>query len=61
LLLKLREALGRHPKPIRPVALTGCVQYSLIATGIAMAIIATVYGIGPKLNTTFSSVATQLK
>jgi pilus assembly protein Flp/PilA len=37
------------------------IEYSLIATGIAMAIIATVYGIGPKLNTTFSSVSTQLK
>ena len=31
------------------------IEYSLIASGIALAIIATVYGIGPKLNTTFSS------
>ena len=36
------------------------VEYSLIANGIALAIIATVYGIGPKLNTIFSSVSTQL-
>lgn len=36
------------------------IEYSLIASGIALAIIATVYGIGPKLNTTFSSVSTQL-
>jgi len=27
------------------------IEYSLIASGIALAIIATVYGIGPKLNT----------
>jgi pilus assembly protein Flp/PilA len=31
------------------------IEYSLIASGIALAIIATVYGIGPKLNTIFSS------
>lgn len=37
------------------------IEYSLIAGGIALAIIATVYGIGPKLNSTFSSVSTQLK
>ncbi len=36
------------------------IEYSLIASGIALTIIATVYGIGPKLNTTFSSVSTQL-
>ena len=36
------------------------IEYSLIATGIALAIIATVYGIGPKLNTIFSSVSMQL-
>ncbi len=36
------------------------IEYSLIASGIALAIIATVYGIGPKLNTIFSSVSTQL-
>ena len=36
------------------------IEYS-IAGGIALAIIATVYSIGPKLNSTFSSVSTQLK
>ena len=36
------------------------IEYSLIASGIALAIIATVYGIGPKLSTIFSSVSTQL-
>ena len=37
------------------------IEYSLIAGAIALAIIATVKGIGPKLNTTFSSVSSQLK
>ncbi len=37
------------------------IEYSLIAGGIALAIIATVKGIGPKLNTTFSSISSQLK
>jgi pilus assembly protein Flp/PilA len=37
------------------------IEYSIIAGGIAVAIIVTVYGIGPKLNTTFSSVSSQLK
>jgi pilus assembly protein Flp/PilA len=36
------------------------IEYSLLAAGISLAIIATVYGIGPKLNTIFSSVSTQL-
>jgi len=36
-------------------------EYGLIAAGIAVAIIAVVQGIGSKLNTSFSSVATQLK
>jgi len=37
------------------------IEYSLIAGGIALAIIATVKGMGPKLNTTFSSISSQLK
>ena len=37
------------------------IEYAIIAGGIATAIIATVYSIGAKLNTTFSSVSTQLK
>ncbi len=36
------------------------IEYSLIASGIALAIIVTVYTTGPKLNTIFSSVSTQL-
>ena len=37
------------------------IEYGLIAAGISVAIIATVNGIGTKLNTTFTSISTQLK
>jgi len=37
------------------------IEYALIAAGIAVAIITAVKGIGAKLNTTFSSISTQLK
>ena len=37
------------------------IEYSIISSGIALAIIAAVYGIGPKLNTKFTSISTQLK
>ena len=37
------------------------IEYGLIAAGISVAIIAVVNGIGSKLNTTFSSITTQLK
>jgi len=37
------------------------IEYALIAAGISLAIIAVVQGIGPKLNTTFASVSTQLR
>jgi pilus assembly protein Flp/PilA len=37
------------------------IEYGLIAAGIAVAIIVTVKGIGPKLNTTFTSISSQLK
>jgi pilus assembly protein Flp/PilA len=36
------------------------IEYALIAAGIALAIITAVKGVGTKLNTTFSSVSTQL-
>ena len=32
------------------------IEYGLIAAGISVAIIATVYGLGTKLNSTFTSV-----
>ena len=37
------------------------IEYGLIAAGISVAIIAVVNGVGSKLNTTFSSISTQLK
>ena len=37
------------------------IEYALIACGIALAIIVTVQGIGPQLNTKFSSINTSLK
>jgi pilus assembly protein Flp/PilA len=37
------------------------IEYGLIVAGIAIAIITAVKGVGTKLNTTFSSVSTQLK
>jgi pilus assembly protein Flp/PilA len=37
------------------------IEYGLIAAGIAVAIIATVKGLGSSLNTTFTSVSTALK
>ena len=37
------------------------IEYGLIAAGIAVAIITAVKGIGTKLNTTFSSISTQLR
>jgi pilus assembly protein Flp/PilA len=37
------------------------IEYALIAAGIAIAIITAVKNIGTKLNTTFSSISSQLK
>jgi pilus assembly protein Flp/PilA len=37
------------------------IEYGLIAAGVAVAIIATVQGLGTNLKNTFSSVATALK
>jgi pilus assembly protein Flp/PilA len=37
------------------------IEYGLIAAGIALAIIPVIKGVGTKLNTTFSSISTQLK
>jgi pilus assembly protein Flp/PilA len=37
------------------------IEYGLIAAGISVAIIAVVNGLGSKLNTSFTSVSTQLK
>jgi pilus assembly protein Flp/PilA len=37
------------------------VEYGLIAAGISVSIIAVLQGLGPKLNTTFQSVAAGIK
>jgi len=37
------------------------IEYALIAAGISLAIIVTVQGIGPTLNTKFTAVNTSLK
>ncbi|MDR3489879.1 MAG: Flp family type IVb pilin [Bradyrhizobium sp.] len=37
------------------------IEYCLIASGIALAIIVTVQGIGPQLNTKFTSINSSLK
>ena len=37
------------------------IEYGLIAAGISVAIIAVVNGLGTRLNTTFSSITTQLR
>jgi pilus assembly protein Flp/PilA len=37
------------------------IEYAIIAAGISIVIVAAVNGIGTKLNTTFSSVSTELK
>jgi pilus assembly protein Flp/PilA len=37
------------------------IEYGLIAAGISVAIITVVKGLGTKLDTTFSSVSSQLK
>ena len=37
------------------------IEYGLIAAGISVAIIAAVNGLGTSLNTSFTSISTQLK
>ena len=37
------------------------IEYGLIAAGISVVVIATVNGIGTKLNTKFTSISTQLR
>jgi pilus assembly protein Flp/PilA len=37
------------------------IEYSLIAAGVALAVITVVYGLGSKLKTTFSNISSQLK
>jgi pilus assembly protein Flp/PilA len=37
------------------------IEYGLIASGVALAVIAVVNGLGTSLNTKFKSISTQLK
>jgi pilus assembly protein Flp/PilA len=53
--------LGMVRAFLRDETAATAVEYGLIAAGISVAVISTVKGIGTKLNTTFSSVSTQLK
>ena len=46
---------------LRDEAGATAIEYCLIACGIGLAIIATVQGIGPTLNTKFTAVNTSLK
>jgi pilus assembly protein Flp/PilA len=46
---------------IRDEKAATAIEYGLIAAGISVAIIAAVNGLGTTLNTTFTSVSTQLK
>jgi pilus assembly protein Flp/PilA len=54
----MRNLLQRF---IRDDTAATAIEYGLIAAGISVAIISVVKGIGTKLNTSFSSVSTQLK
>ena len=56
-----RDAGGISLSGCQPNRLQATIEYSLIAAGIAVAIITALKGIGTKLNTTFSSISTQLK
>ncbi|WP_426437028.1 Flp family type IVb pilin [Bradyrhizobium genosp. P] len=46
---------------LRDEAGATAIEYGLIATGIAIAIIAAVNGVGTALSTTFTSISTSLK
>jgi pilus assembly protein Flp/PilA len=46
---------------VKDEAAATSIEYAIIAAGISIVIVTAVKGIGPKLNTTFSSVSTQLK
>jgi pilus assembly protein Flp/PilA len=46
---------------VKDVSGATAIEYGLIAAGISIVIITAVNGIGTKLNTTFSSISSQLK
>ena len=53
--------MGRIIKFLQDENAATAIEYGLIAAGISIAIITAVKGVGTKLNTTFSSISTQLK
>jgi pilus assembly protein Flp/PilA len=48
-------------KFLRDEAAATAIEYCLIASGIALAIVVSVQAIGPQLNTTFTAVNSSLK
>ncbi len=54
----MRRLLSRF---LRDESGATAIEYCLIASGIALAIIVTVQGIGPQLNTKFTSINASLK
>ena len=54
----MRRLLARFEKDQSAAT---AIEYALIAAGISVVIVAAVNGIGTQLNTTFSSISTQLK
>jgi pilus assembly protein Flp/PilA len=66
-LRQLRVDLRSHPMKtlvsrfVKDESGATAIEYGLIAAGIAVAIIATVKGLGSNLNTTFGSVSSALK
>jgi pilus assembly protein Flp/PilA len=58
---KRRARMSRIIRFLRNESGATAIEYGLIAAGISIAIIAVVNGLGTQLNTTFSSVSTQLR
>ena len=62
--VQLRQEIQRMSlisRFLRDEAGATAIEYGLIAAGISVAIIATVAGLGSKLNTTFTSVQAALR
>jgi pilus assembly protein Flp/PilA len=54
----MRKVLARF---LRDETGATAIEYGLIASGIALAIVAVVLGVGTNLNTTFGTISTALK
>jgi pilus assembly protein Flp/PilA len=53
--------MNKFIKFLKDESAATAIEYGLIAAGISVAIIVAVNGLGTSLNTTFTSVSTQLK